>query len=33
MHFADLIDIRAHRYADRPALADGHNGRLTNAEC
>src|SRR5215208_4653029 len=32
MHFANLIDIRAHRYADRPALADEHNGRLTNAE-
>jgi long-chain acyl-CoA synthetase len=32
MHFAALPDERAAQHPDRPALADPHNGELTNAQ-
>lgn len=32
MHFADLLDVRANTNPTGPALADEHNGALSNAE-
>jgi acyl-CoA synthetase (AMP-forming)/AMP-acid ligase II len=32
VHFADLLDIRANAHPTGPALADEHNGSLSNAE-
>ena len=32
MHFADLLDVRANTNPTGPALADEHNGALSNAD-